>query len=298
VAGERILVVDDGADMREFVIKYVLQPNGFDYREAEDGVAAFEVITTDPPDLILLDLQMPRLDGVGLLKKMSEHEISIPVVLMTFYGSEEIAIEVFRLGVRDYVIKPFTEEELLEAVERSLTTTRLRKERDTLTDRLLYANRELERRISELEALHRVGRVIAGLPDQDTLLVRILEAAAYLANAEEAALLLLGENRRSLVRRAFKAGGDVQLTNQPADSALARRAVRSGQLVTGQPYPDEISQQMHVQICAPLIVGDTPIGALSITTLADLASQHYLNLLTTLADYAAIGLERAGPVDG
>ncbi|RPI35307.1 MAG: response regulator, partial [Hyphomicrobiaceae bacterium] len=70
MSSERILVVDDGADMRDFVINYILQPNGFSYMEARDGLEAFDLILADPPDLILLDLQMPRLDGVGLLSKM------------------------------------------------------------------------------------------------------------------------------------------------------------------------------------------------------------------------------------
>src|SRR5512134_1464352 len=132
--------------MRDFVINYILQPNGFSYMEARDGLEALDLIVADPPDLILLDLQMPRLDGVGLLNRMKEQGISIPVVLMTFYGSEEIAIEVFRLGVRDYVIKPFTEDELVEALERALTEARLRRQRETL---------------------HRIGKLVASLPEAD-----------------------------------------------------------------------------------------------------------------------------------
>src|SRR5438034_9127701 len=75
LAGERILVVDDGADMREFVIKYVLKPNGFAYVEARDGLEGWEQIEATNPDLILLDLQMPRLDGLGLLHRMREADL-------------------------------------------------------------------------------------------------------------------------------------------------------------------------------------------------------------------------------
>jgi DNA-binding response OmpR family regulator len=209
LAGERILVVDDGADMRDFVIKYVLQPNGFEYLEARDGLEGFEQIVSGSPDLVLMDLQMPRLDGIGLLRKMQENDVNIPVVLMTFYGSEEIAIEVFRLGVKDYVMKPFTEEELLEAIERSLMVTRLRREREELTERLAAASREFQRRVRELQGLYRVGKVIASQPDADTLMLRILEAATFLAGAESSGLLLLDDEGRSLVRRAVKAGREV-----------------------------------------------------------------------------------------
>jgi CheY-like chemotaxis protein len=293
VAGEHILVVDDGADMREFVIKFVLQPNGYEYSEAEDGVAALEQITISPPDLILLDLQMPRLDGTGLLRKMQEREINIPVVLMTFYGSEEIAIEVFRLGVRDYVIKPFTEDELLGAIERALMVSRLRRERDSLTERLMYANRGLERHVGELEALFRVGKVVASLPDEDTLMVRILEAATYLANASEAALLLLSDDGKTLINRAFTTGADVQLIHEAVDDELAWQAVQSGQPVVGQPYPDDRTHVPNVAVRVPLVAGDVPIGVLAVTTPEELTSRDQLNLIGALADYGAIALERA-----
>ena len=103
MAGERILVVDDSKENREFIIDYILKPNGFEVIEARDGVEGMELARSQSPDLILLDLQMPRLDGMGVLQALRRENLPIPVILMTFHGSEEIAIEVFRMGVRDYV---------------------------------------------------------------------------------------------------------------------------------------------------------------------------------------------------
>ena len=128
MTGERILVVDDSKENREFIIDYILKPNGYEVLEARDGVEGMELARSASPDLMLLDLQMPRLDGTGVLTALRRENLSIPVILMTFHGSEEIAIEVFRLGVRDYVKKPYTPEEMLGAIETSLTETRLRKE--------------------------------------------------------------------------------------------------------------------------------------------------------------------------
>ncbi len=87
MTGERILVVDDGADIRETITKYILKPNAYDYLEAKDGLEAIDLLKKVTPDLILLDLQMPRLDGVGFLHKLREYNIAVPVVLMTMYGS-------------------------------------------------------------------------------------------------------------------------------------------------------------------------------------------------------------------
>jgi CheY-like chemotaxis protein len=291
LSGERILVVDDGADMREFVIKYVLAPNGYEYLEARDGVEGFEQIVNGQPDLILLDLQMPRLDGVGLLKKMQDNQINLPVVLMTFYGSEEIAIEVFRLGVRDYVIKPFTEEELLEAIGRALAVSRLRREREVLTERLTVASRDFQRRVRELQGLYRVGKLVVEQPDADTLMIRVLEAASYLCGADWAALLLVGEDEEHLIQRAVKLDQEPVLASEVVENPLAWQAMRGGQALAGEPSVDSAGGLRSAQLSAPLLARNTPIGALCVTTAADSVSEHQLQMLSALADYAAIGLE-------
>jgi DNA-binding response OmpR family regulator len=272
VSSERILVVDDGADMRDFVINYILRPNGYRYMEARDGLEALDLILADPPDLILLDLQMPRLDGVGLLNRMREQGISIPVVLMTFYGSEEIAIEVFRLGVRDYVIKPFTEDELLAALKRALTEARLRRQRETL---------------------YRLGKLVASLPDADTLLLSAVEAAASLAMTTDVALLLVSDDGRTLLNRVVMNVGQAQLVSQPAQNPLAWQAIRSMQPMAGQPQQVREPERALIPLCVPLVAGGVAFGALALALPADLASAEQYTLLDGLADYIAIGLERA-----
>jgi FixJ family two-component response regulator len=106
---------------------------------------------------VLLDYQMPRLNGIDVLNAMQANGWNIPVILMTFYGSEEIAIEVFRLGVRDYVKKPFSVEEMIAAIERNMTEVRLRREKEALTERLIQANR-ITITVQELNVLYSVAR--------------------------------------------------------------------------------------------------------------------------------------------
>jgi DNA-binding response OmpR family regulator len=294
VAGELILIVDDGADMREFVANYVLKPNGYDWLEARDGLEAFQVIQANNPDLILLDLQMPRLDGIGLLNKLREHGISIPVVLMTFYGSEEIAIEVFRRGVRDYVIKPFTDEELLAAIETALSETRLRRERDTLTERLVVANRDLQRRVRELQALYGIGKTLTEVTDVGALLVRIVDAMAYVTSASEAAIFLYDEAGGGLFQRAVKSGDRLaQLVQNAADDPLVQQAAQNGQALVSEVQAATADHPGYLQLCVPLLLGRTVIGALGAVVPATVAVEHQLDLLGALADYTAIGLERA-----
>jgi DNA-binding response OmpR family regulator len=293
VAGEKILVVDDGQETREFVIEYVLKPHDYGWVEARDGIEALELMPKERPDLVLLDLQMPRLDGIGLLHQMRQQQLNVPVVLMTFHGSEEIAIEVFRLGVRDYVIKPFTDDELVTAIERALAETRLRQERDALTERLVAANRDLQRRVRELQALYGIGRSVASLLDADALLARITEASVYVTGAEEASVLLLDEHNR-LIRRAHKAQDyPPQLADQAVDDPLARHALQTGKPVVGQAGVVGPGGQPYMRVFVPVRLGDRCIGLLGVLAPENAISGAQINLLNALADYSAIGIDRA-----
>ncbi|HEX2614504.1 MAG TPA: response regulator, partial [Nitrososphaera sp.] len=127
---ETILIVDDGKENRDFIIEYVLEPNGFKYLTAKDGLEGLQMALKHRPDLILLDLEMPRMKGTQVLEQLAAQNVDLPVILMTFHGSEEIAIEVYRMGVKDYIKKPYYPEEMLEAIERSLQETRLRREKE------------------------------------------------------------------------------------------------------------------------------------------------------------------------
>jgi two-component system NtrC family sensor kinase len=268
---ERILVVDDASDMRDFVITYVLKPWGYRTQEARDGLEALQIIRATPPDLILCDLNMPRLDGLGLLKELQAYDISIPVILMTFHGSEEIAIEVFRHGVKDYVIKPFTETELITAITHTLKEVRLVRERETL---------------------YQLGKFIASLPATDPLLNAILTAAIDLTGIPQGGILLLGQDGRSLINRALIENGRVRIVNQVVEHALARQAIQGGQPAFGQKQ-EEATGEVLLPFCVPLIAGQTSFGALALITPAEWATSEQLVLVETLADYAAIGLERA-----
>jgi DNA-binding response OmpR family regulator len=103
----RVLVVDDSREMRDFVVHQVLEPNGFEVEVALDGAEGVRKALKDDVDLVLLDLEIPKMDGLEVLDALCARRSEIPVILMTSNGSEAIAVEVFRKGVRDYVIKPF-----------------------------------------------------------------------------------------------------------------------------------------------------------------------------------------------
>lgn len=115
----RILVVDDEADMR-LALTNVLTRNGHQVAEAPEGEAALAQLSRERPDLMLLDMRLPGMDGIQILKRVKEIHPDLPVVMVTGYGSVDSAIEVMRLGASHYLAKPFSNKELLESVERIL----------------------------------------------------------------------------------------------------------------------------------------------------------------------------------
>lgn len=293
MGSEKILVVDDGADMRDFVVEYVLQSNGYDWLVAEDGQRGLQVALSDAPDLILLDLQMPRMDGIGMLRAMQERDLAIPVVLMTFHGSEQIAVEVFRMGVVDYVIKPFNVDEMLHAIECALTASRLREERDQLTERLLASNMDLKRRVKELQTLYGVSKSLASQVDQKTLLARIVDAATYVTSADESAILLRDEASDDLRMGVVKKGSEpAHSASETCDDQTAQSVVQMTEFrsILVSRGADQSPAQNVLYV--PVVSGDSALGVLRVTSQLALG-EHQTQLLNALADYAAIGLQRA-----
>ncbi|WP_457673995.1 sigma-54-dependent transcriptional regulator [Thiolapillus sp.] len=120
-----ILVVDDEPDIRDSV-KDILEDEGYGVGLAENGEAARIALRERRPDLILLDIWMPDIDGISLLKEWSEGDgLPCPVIIMSGHGTVETAVEATRLGAYDFLEKPLSLAKLLLTVERALETERL-----------------------------------------------------------------------------------------------------------------------------------------------------------------------------
>jgi signal transduction histidine kinase/DNA-binding response OmpR family regulator len=300
VANETVLVVDDSRDNLEFIVEYVLKPHGYQTLTASDGAEGLELALTENPDLILLDVNMPKLSGLEVLEALEREGRQIPVILMTFHGSETLAVQAFRLGVKDYVIKPFQVNEMVEALERALTEVRLRQERDQLTARLIAVNKQLEQRVKELNTLYGVGKSVTSVLDLEILLGRLVEAAVYLTSADEGSLLLVDEATDELYIMAAQ-GVEEKVARSlrlRVDDSIAGQVIRSGQptIISG-PGQQKIKTAYLVQslIYVPINVKNHTIGVLGVDNRATdhCFSQHDLYLLSALADYAAIALENA-----
>jgi CheY-like chemotaxis protein len=118
--GFRVLVVDDAEGIRTYLAN-LLELSGYDVDTAEDGRRALALLEGGAaPDVIILDVMMPGLDGIETLRRIRELEGDIPVIVLSVVGKASTIVEAVRLGAVDYLNKPFEEEELESTLEKAL----------------------------------------------------------------------------------------------------------------------------------------------------------------------------------
>ena len=122
MAGERVLAVDDEPRYLE-IIRFNLETAGYGVACAASGEEALELVAADEPDLIVLDLMLPGIDGFEVCRSVRERS-SCPIIMLTARGAEEEKVRGLRLGADDYVTKPFSAQELLARVEAVLRRAR------------------------------------------------------------------------------------------------------------------------------------------------------------------------------
>jgi two-component system response regulator AtoC len=132
---DKILVVDDEKDIRR-ALEFVLTREGYAVDTASNGIEAVEKVKIEDIALVITDLRMEGMDGFEVLKKTQEVDSSIPVIIMTAYGSIESAVDAMKKGAVDYVVKPFIHEELKLTIKRVLEHSRLSLENKRLRQQL------------------------------------------------------------------------------------------------------------------------------------------------------------------
>ena len=118
--GKKVLVVEDEPTLVE-TLEYNLTRQGYDVCTAADGLAALEVARRERPDLIVLDIMLPKLDGLSVLRNIRQEDERLPILILSARGDSDDKIKGFSCGVDDYLAKPFNLEEFLLRVERLLT---------------------------------------------------------------------------------------------------------------------------------------------------------------------------------
>jgi PAS domain S-box-containing protein len=185
--GPRVLVADDNADMRRYVLR--LLSGQYAVEAVPDGAAALDSVRRQLPDMIVSDVMMPRLDGFGLLRALraDPRTASVPVVLLSARAGEESRVEGMEAGADDYLVKPFSAREFLARVGALLQITRLRRE----SEQAIRQSEERERQLllevatanAQFRAFFEQGALFAGIMQLDGTVIEAnrlsLEACGY-----------------------------------------------------------------------------------------------------------------------
>ena len=244
MGGETVLVVEDHRENIVHLVNNVLKPSGYNVITAMDGRRGLKRILSDNPDLVILDLNMPGMDGLEVLNSLQRRQVDTPVILTTFYGSEQVAEQALTLGAAAYVVKPYQIDEMLRAIDKALVdrpAPRTPPELEEVHARDEHApeeavspTRQVERWARDMNILTRVGKALVAQLDVMRVCSRAVEAAIYLTRASQAFVLLLDEeDETKLCLCATRGPHDraVRLIREPIESKLALKAAHAGQML-------------------------------------------------------------------
>ncbi len=186
MAGEKILVVDD-EDMIRDLCYHVLTAEGYQVTTVSNGADALEELGRTPADLLVTDIKMPGIDGLDLFEQVKERNYELVTIFITGHGTLDTAIESLMRGVDGFVLKPFTQEELLGAVDRAINRSRLKKENI---------------RLKALIPLFEISKLLVTEIDLAHLFKIITEVLVQEFSVDRVSLMLMDESSHSLLIRA------------------------------------------------------------------------------------------------
>jgi len=298
---ETILVLDDNRQISDFLVGQVLPSLGYQTMAAYDGNSGLELIRQNHKliDLMILDLQLPDMSGLDVLRQLAQEGLNVPTILFTGHGSVEVAVDAFRLGVEDYLDKGVDIDVLSSSISRALTESRLRKETERLTV-------QLQDQVTWLTVLSKVGKSVTSSLDNDDVLKRIVEAGVLLTRADEGFLALLDHASGQLYLRAVKNIDEdiIKTVRMPVTDSLTGMVIRSGQAFRssqGEADPLKVSTGFLVYslIHVPLMSKGQPLGVLAVDNRTTRQSFTPTDeaMLISLSDYASVAIENAGLYD-
>ncbi|MGB4782468.1 response regulator [Candidatus Methylomirabilis sp.] len=252
------------------------------------GTAALRKLEADGYNLVLLDYRMPDMNGLEILQEIRERGIHLPVVMVTGYGDEEIAVQALKLGASDYIVK------------REGYLTQL-----PLTIESAVAQWALANEKEVLLVLNGIARTVASTLDLDEVLRRVTSAATTLLRVERSLVSLLSEDGAELIPAAWLGGPDEVASRLrfrvgqdiPGRAAAERRAVsvRDVRLEDTAIYQEEAALEgIGGVLSVPIVAHDRLLGVLTAAAAGPRTFTIWEEaLLTALASHAAVGIENA-----
>ena len=302
MSGEIILVIDDSVEMVKHLTEYILPT--FDYKtiSAQDGQSGLALIREQQPDLVMLDYNLPRMTGIDVLQQMAKESLTVPVILMTGYGSELSAIEAFRLGAKDYLIKPFTVDEVVETVSRALVERRLLHDKEALAEESRRLRVAIDRQAQEMRTMSDFGKAVTSLLSAEKIMKQVIDAAIELTDAERC-MIWLPDGDEGLMRSYTRSeNGEIEMFRRHVSvtGTFIETVINDGVAFRRSDLEGEDLQlfadcNARAVLCVPLQLGGETLGSLGVmneTAVRRFSKRHEF-LLSFLGDYTAIAMKNA-----
>ena len=315
-----ILVVDDERSIR-ITVKIFLEEEGYSVVVAEDAEAALAILRTQPIDLVLTDIILPRVSGVDLLRQIRQMSPDVQVIMMTGEPTLETAAEALRLGALDYLQKPVGKDDILKAVRNSLRIKHLSDEKQRLekenqnhmnhleelvmerTRALATSEAALRHRAGELSVLNRLSRKVnESITVENAIQLGLREIVN--AAAADLAVFFLRSGEDLTLRGIFPEG--VETLWEPQDVHVVGNCLCG--LAAGQDKPiysldirsdvrctmeDCRKAGFHSFAALPLLSDSETIGVLGIASIEKRAFHEQSSFLEVLATEMSIGLKKS-----
>lgn len=166
MTARRILIIDDEENMLH-MLATILSKEGYEVITARNGKEGLEKVETNPCDTILCDLRMPEMDGLSFLKHTKENKMDSTIIMMSAYGTIDLALEAMKHGAYDYISKPFKPDEIILTLKKAEERERLRKE-NILLKREIQKEFAFEKIITKNDTMQQIFETIRKISDYDT----------------------------------------------------------------------------------------------------------------------------------
>jgi len=290
-----ILLVDDVPLILD-LLQDILESREYRVLRCENGSSVPEILDREPVSLVFCDVSLPDIHGVEVLRMIKQHTPEIQVIMISGQQDFDVARQVLRERALDYLVKPFSQEEVLEAVSQGLSAYRH-------AVNLRTARLEAQRRMADLVLLKQIGEAASSGSNLQELFDQILDSIVHSADVEVASLMLLKEDGLmhiasarglspsivSTVRVAAGEGvsGHVLATREPVLISNIDQDIRFKSMIGGERYKDQSL------LSVPILIRDEIVGVINVNNKRsgesfDIEDQ---NLLVAIANQVALAME-------
>jgi signal transduction histidine kinase/DNA-binding response OmpR family regulator len=279
---DRVLIVDDEADVLD-LCRRILVSKGYQVTTASNGLEAIDLAQRENFDLLLTDIKMPGMTGLEIAQALKKSDPNVICVTMTGYSTMDMVLEALKLGIDEFILKPFTPDELSVAVAKTLEKEQLRKE---------------NLRLRSLIPLFELNKTLMATVEEDKVLGRLLEISQQETKADLAGLYILNQEEQTFELQCSGDGSDdidKQVCHQIAQHALTNGAQLTLSHTTAPDEERALLDKLDVYslIVTPLKSTKANPRVLLLARKENAFAPSDSEFLTVLSGQAGIALENA-----